>query len=229
LSLTIFVSDIQTYDPSLLAVIGILDALKHESNVAGWIRDGWVRVTPPAVLVPAGLDMTNGTNTGVQSIDQGTEEKAAEVRQQSGTDAVLSTVTVNKDTTDRGVRGGRKAGRGAKKKRHEDPAVSVGSDASLSILPSSSSSSSPPPHSSPPPSSPSLPSSPSIPGLGTAHAAPISRTPNHFHVNVQPPPPQTSQPQLQWYEDPETAAYWVDRGLKALDELGIEVVTGIEE
>lgn len=30
----------EKYDPTLLAIIGILDAIKHESNVASWIREG---------------------------------------------------------------------------------------------------------------------------------------------------------------------------------------------
>lgn len=39
------------YDETLLGVIGILEAVKHESNVAGWIRAGglWGRGRPTAV------------------------------------------------------------------------------------------------------------------------------------------------------------------------------------
>lgn len=44
----------QRYDPTLLAVIGILDAIKYESNVAGWMQKGgiWNAI----VDVPEGED-----------------------------------------------------------------------------------------------------------------------------------------------------------------------------
>lgn len=65
------------------------------------------------------------------------------------------------------------------------------------------------------PSSPSPSSSfSSVPGLGTFTNKPAPVQPNAGSDG-------------QWFEDPEIVAYWVERGLKALDELEIEVVAGV--
>ncbi|KAF8063610.1 phosphoprotein phosphatase [Lyophyllum atratum] len=37
-----------TYDPTLLAVIGVLERIKWEGNVAGWMRAGGLRPPPPS-------------------------------------------------------------------------------------------------------------------------------------------------------------------------------------
>ena len=43
----------QEYDQTLLAIIGILEAIKNETNVAGWIRSGglWANKTPPSSTI----------------------------------------------------------------------------------------------------------------------------------------------------------------------------------
>ncbi|KAF8800409.1 hypothetical protein BYT27DRAFT_7117611 [Phlegmacium glaucopus] len=42
-------SIVNTYDQTLLAIVGILDHIRHESNVAGWVRGGGLtRITPTA-------------------------------------------------------------------------------------------------------------------------------------------------------------------------------------
>jgi hypothetical protein len=56
-------------------VIGILDALKHESNVAGWIRGGRVRPasapSPVPIPVPAnGADVENSTDMVPSAVDE---------------------------------------------------------------------------------------------------------------------------------------------------------------
>jgi hypothetical protein len=50
------------YDESLLAIVGVLDALKIESNVAGWMRSGrlW------AVGVPSSTIESSASSTGTE-------------------------------------------------------------------------------------------------------------------------------------------------------------------
>ncbi|KAF8229156.1 hypothetical protein L208DRAFT_1364208 [Tricholoma matsutake] len=144
--------DGKKYDQSLLAVIGILDALKHESNVAGWIRSGRMHVRP------------------------------------SSTPSRENGATVNL------------------------------------------------PYSPPPPDTITHPEIP-VPGLNASIPDPLDNYSQKEHtptpqaqIPTRTPKPTLTeaQPQAQWYEDPETVAYWVERGLRALHELGIEVVVGVD-
>ena len=216
------IRQVQTYDQSLLAVIGILDALKHESNVAGWIRSGQVLMPPPTLPV---------MSTRPELENEYQEGKESE-RQDP---AAIQSVEVN----------GHEHGHRTKKRRVSDEGANTGADvpdsyANLSshLLPSTPL----PPSSFIPPSSPLFPpSSPStsVPGLGligTRLVTPPPPLPDFPTLNsnpdadsqVQAQAPALAQTPVQWYEDPKTVAHWVKRGLNALDELGIEVVVGVD-
>jgi hypothetical protein len=66
------------YDESLLAIIGVLDALKFESNVAGWIRSGrlWaVGVSSPAIESIASSRSTKDGSGSDVSVQDDREKK----------------------------------------------------------------------------------------------------------------------------------------------------------
>ncbi|EIW76395.1 hypothetical protein CONPUDRAFT_111312 [Coniophora puteana RWD-64-598 SS2] len=74
-------ADVEPFDPTLLAVIGVLDALKHESNAAAWVRarglfaalttDG--SLSPPLTAVDAAslveVDEDEAEWTGISTTD----------------------------------------------------------------------------------------------------------------------------------------------------------------
>ncbi|TCD71081.1 hypothetical protein EIP91_000173 [Steccherinum ochraceum] len=151
------------YDQTLLAVVGILDEVKVQGNVAAWIRTGGLWGHPQeAVLTnqdtPASQEVSN-TNTS------GTEDSERDTKRTKGADESLSL-----------------------------RAEPTGNDAisTTAGLPASS--------------DPAA----TVDGEATSHSvdAPAS-TP-------------------MWFEDPATVRYWVSRGRKVLEEMGIPILHGIE-
>lgn len=128
------------FDNTLLAIIGVLDALKHESNVAGWIRAG-------------GLWGPQGVRPVTSEDDKGT--------------STPSVADGQSDTTPTGSEG-------------QELVVAEGNNASDAVVSES--------------------------------------------VPKEPAP----APALMWFEHQPTVAYWVERGQRACEELGIQVEHGIE-
>ncbi|OCB88877.1 hypothetical protein A7U60_g3972 [Sanghuangporus baumii] len=81
-----FLSETGQYDSALLAIIGILDAIKQESNVAGWIRAGglWAGKMPPPHLkdlAKAGVSAVNGERAPSPTDLEVNDEKGEEIEQ----------------------------------------------------------------------------------------------------------------------------------------------------
>jgi len=160
-------------------VIGILDALKHESNVAGWIRDGQVRVR-----APVGYEGAHTRTPG-----SGTVEVGVDVERQiddTPPTAMASTSTL----------------RSAPPPTHISTTYVPG----LGVAPS--------------------PTPTSMPSLGAGVGA--DPTSSECIPDAVSNNPDLGQQTQQWYEDPDTVARWVQRGVRALEELDIEVNVGIE-
>ncbi|KAI6001915.1 hypothetical protein EDD15DRAFT_1561690 [Pisolithus albus] len=150
-------ADTEPLDPTLLAVVGILDEIKHQSNVAGWIRAGglWGKgndshaAASPSAASPLLLKQTQSSH------EQPTESpKRRGERQQSE----VATIT----------------GFG------QAPIAVDGDDSAGNDAYTTSE-------------------------LATA-------TTSEMKLGSS----------LLWFEDPPTVAYWVARGRRALDELGID-------
>ena len=239
----------KSYDELLLAVIGILDALKHEGNVAGWMRSG-------------GLVRVVGDH----------RKRISETLETESTTATTSTVTTTLTTsisplTPRSKRDSPTTPiQGPSKRRRltndaeSEPSSTYGErlDPDFEMLATSLSMSVPssPSHPSPPRSSSSSSSSPlllaqveqaftGVPLSTTAEeaaaASSTTTTPttttsgNKKSVSTRrpataPPPfPQLveSPPRGLWCEIPCVLSHWAQRGRKALAELGIEVIHGV--
>ncbi|KII90450.1 hypothetical protein PLICRDRAFT_52190 [Plicaturopsis crispa FD-325 SS-3] len=134
------------FDPTLLAVIGILDTIKLQSNVAGWIRDG-------GLWGPGGAPSSRSTSP-VDEDDPGHAPVEPEATVNTGNDQ--------------------------------------GEPASPVAEPLSSSS---------------------------------PKSKNVVEKSISPEP--TPAPNLMWFENEATVAYWVEQGEKALKELNIPVIHGI--
>lgn len=140
------------YDPTLLAVIGVLDALKHESNVAGWIRGGRLRARAAAG-------------------DKENRVKSDNLVPLSPLPSILSAPYDDARDTDGHV----------KRRRIEPSGTSVESAIDVDWLEEEGEKG------------------------GSCEEVELG----------------------QWYEDASVMSYWFKRGLKALEELGEEVVSGV--
>jgi len=142
----------EPYDQTLLAIIGILDTMKVQTNVAAWIRTGglWASKTPPAAA-PA----TKSSDSTVAS------------DQQAAVEANVG---------------------GA-----EDTAVAPGNDQESVNAPRASL-------------------------VQTVEPS----TENGEESTASSPPPL-------WFEDQEVVQHWIERGLAALEALGIEPRHGLFE
>ena len=191
-------------DSALLAIIGILDALQHESNVAGWIRAGglWAGKAPPHlddtlkeyVLPENGVRPPSPTDLEVNGDQGGEEEEQRPV-----------SPSLAKRQRSLGLEGMESIGGDSKRTKFhanggipepEEPiaagndAETVGSTADLHRPPSPCSE--------------------------------IATKPDKDHSRHE----GSQQPKL-WFEDEETFRTWVERGRKALRQLGLEEHDGI--
>ncbi|TFK66028.1 hypothetical protein BDN72DRAFT_900159 [Pluteus cervinus] len=157
------------YDPTLLAIVGILDTIRCESNVAGWLRSG-------GLWAGAGkgenetVVMVEDANVGVVAPDH--EETTVE-DQPHAEEARIHTEESS-----------------PKRRRVVDI---------------------------------SMADSPQV-----AEADDVPTTdPSPFENQEATDNAVLEKPHL-WFQDPDNVHYWVDRGLKALKELEIEVQHGVE-
>ncbi|KDQ58202.1 hypothetical protein JAAARDRAFT_155890 [Jaapia argillacea MUCL 33604] len=146
----------QKYDETLLAVIGVLDEIKYQSNVAGWIRNGGLFQGVGGEGVVEGKEVRAGAVDGVDE-EQSSRESSP------------------------GVEDG-----------HQGKRVKPRGD--------------------------SLPLDPPTPG-------------NDLTMTVEPATTGPSEPDPEtklWFHHQDTMKFWVERGRKACEELGIEVVHGVD-
>ena len=271
----------ESYDELLLAVIGILDALKHEGNVAGWMRSG-------------GLVHVAGDHQETISETPETETSVSTAASMTipvpipNPETILTTPPTprsKRDSSTTSIQGPSKRRRLAHDTEGLDPAskriLELDSDSEMVVVqpttPTMATSSMSVPSSpllnpSPPHSSSSSSSSPlfsaqaeqastGVPLSTTAEtAAPLSTTAEAAatvsssssstiptasgNINSVSTPTQTTTPPfpqlesqnqtkqdgpppLLWYEIPCVLSHWVQRGRKALAELGIEVIHGV--
>ncbi|EJD00649.1 uncharacterized protein FOMMEDRAFT_170016 [Fomitiporia mediterranea MF3/22] len=99
----------EEFDGTLLAVIGVLHTLKHQSNVAGWIRAGglWAGKTPPqldasvATTTESSECMPSPTDVEMDGDEQRPEEATAtEVAMVAGNDVQTSGAISNSNPHD---------------------------------------------------------------------------------------------------------------------------------
>ncbi|KAL5512353.1 hypothetical protein ACEPAG_3345 [Sanghuangporus baumii] len=197
-------NEMSEYDSALLAIIGILDALKHESNVAGWIRAGglWASKTPPSLdsstkedvsavngeRAPSPTDLeVNGEKEDVEQRPQRPVSPSMAKRQRSLGFEVLGT-----------------SGGDSKRTRFNasgvvpelDEPIAAGNDAE------------------------------------TVEVAVDGHEPSihHSENGVEAKPSHSVHEETRakmWFEDEETFRTWVQRGRRALKQLGIEERDGI--
>ncbi|KAJ8502413.1 hypothetical protein ONZ45_g11786 [Pleurotus djamor] len=146
------------YDTSLLAVVGVLDAVKLQSNVASWVRSG---------------GLLGGKELPPQAQEEDADEASAPVTEASAPPVA----------------------------HHLEPAPT--------------------------------PSSEIAPVVADIQRPIVNGEDHVMSADAQParPIPQADAPLLvelePWAEDEGNLRYWVDRGVVALKELGIEVVPGV--
>ncbi|RDB22379.1 hypothetical protein Hypma_010484 [Hypsizygus marmoreus] len=148
-----------TYDQTLLAVIGVLDRIKHQSNVAGWMHSGGLRF---------GSEETEETN------------------------AAMSDASTPSTQTENGM---------TELKRRRVSGEQPSEEPWNGIDPSSS-----------------------PPGLNAAVALASGQL---IVENEALDTRANIGDSGQWYEDVSIMHYWVARGVRALENLGIEVIPGI--
>lgn len=189
------------FDETLIAIVGILDTLKLESNVAGWIRAGglWAGHRKH---IDADADSGNEEDSNMSL------ESASE-----GEDSSLS------------VDGGRKSGIRKRQRLSSDgdvasshnaaaaPPALGSSDPVARALSPSPQVDVPSPAPTPPPSSQTIP-----PPSPSQLPAP----------NVEEALAELKEPEVtHWFEHEAVVAHWVSRGREALRELDIAIVHGV--
>ncbi|RDX50716.1 hypothetical protein OH76DRAFT_1348325 [Lentinus brumalis] len=170
-----------SYDETLLAVIGVLDEIKRQANVAAWIRSGglWGTHDPPASRSPN----LSVVGKGGQSV----EEDAPEVDEEAALHSTDSDLSVENSPQPNGNP------RKREKKRQRMRGLSAGAEAAAVV------------------------------GNDEDTAVPVSSLEEQGTVVEQ-----TDDEQKMWFEDPEVLSYWVARGRRALEELGIPAEHGID-
>ncbi|KAG6901057.1 hypothetical protein C0995_001339 [Termitomyces sp. Mi166 len=160
------------YDPTLLAVVGVLERIKWEGNVAGWVRNGGLATS---YKLEEDGHLEEGEGGGL------TQQKAGEREQKESGE--------NDESLGAGASMSLSAPQGEIKRRRvwdEQHSLPV-TDGDPVSFPSSLNTSS---------------------TLGAAAPEMIGNT-------------------GQWFEDKAALRYWVRKGMKALDGLGIEIVSGV--
>lgn len=197
------ISESETYDQTLLAMIGIFDAVKKESNVAGWVRAGglWAGKTThftkqsefalsepgQRASSPSELEITASGN--VNSVSPVSERSVSpnQAKRQRSTGTVID-------------------GRDLKRSKHRVPDEEKDQDESPSYIPTGN-------------------DAQTIAGIVPNEEDPRS-SPVANSVKVEKVEDENQQSRM-WFEDEDTFQLWVRRGQAALKELGIEERDGI--
>ncbi|PPQ95423.1 hypothetical protein CVT26_008443 [Gymnopilus dilepis] len=218
------------YDPTLLAVIGILDHLKHEDNVAGWMRAGGLLSVPgvsPTSSAAAATSTDGGAAAGatseaghtVSAADGRTppamEEQGREKRRRVSLEEQVST-TITATSSDSGMG-----------EQTDVPATDVKMEPEVKATiespntpPSSTSASTTTPQQ-------ELELEQATTGVPTSDSSPPSTSRKAEDKAASPSDAQPSPAPL-WFDHPEVFRFWAQRGREALGRLGIEGTSGIE-
>lgn len=166
-----------SYDETLLAVIGVLDEIKIQANVAAWIRSGglWGPHGPPASREPK-----------LAAVEDG-DAAAPEVDERATPQSDDSDLSVEDDANASGAGKTRKR----EKKRQRMRGRSADAEEVADV------------------------------GNDETTAVPLEEEEGLIAEPV-------AEEQKMWFEDPEVFSYWVTRGRRALEELGIAVEHGID-
>jgi hypothetical protein len=176
--------DGEDYDLTLLAVIGVLDEIKHQRNVAAWIHAGglWGPGGAPSVQPPVTEDASNlerggqnGAGFPVEKVDE--DGRDASTRKRARHDTKASAADLPTETP-------------------------VENDGLSTIVPGSDQAREP-----------------------AANSIAVTAQPSSRREKSQKYVVQT---QPMWFEDPAALLFWVQRGKKALESLGLAVDHGIE-
>ncbi|KAG6833165.1 hypothetical protein H0H87_010552 [Tephrocybe sp. NHM501043] len=187
------------YDPTLLAVVGVLDVVKWEGNVAGWMRAG-------------GLSATASTLSEDEEEGKAEGEGRDEVVGSGGGKTRRGLVEVESVSVESIASGDEKRRRVSGERDAEgsagEAAVGVSSPATS------------------PPTSASA--SPPTTSISTPTVSPTMSTAPALAAKIAPSTPDTNIGDTgQWFEDHTALRYWVRRGVRALEGMGIQIVSGV--
>ncbi|KAG6862890.1 hypothetical protein C0991_009630, partial [Blastosporella zonata] len=224
------------YDPTLLAVVGVLEAVKWERNVAGWMRQGGLAKVDVDVDVGAEEEGEEGEGHGEGREGHGGKEGHGEGREGSGL------VEVENGSVEEGQAQSAESQGDGKRRRvsGEEPRPGA-TDEETSPVAGSATPRSPYATSSPTTPTTSPPTSVSPPATSTATPSPspdtrrttakITAPEQDQIVNISNEAATITATNVgdtgQWFEDPAALRYWVRQGMRALESLGITVVGGV--
>ncbi|KAI0631706.1 hypothetical protein C8Q77DRAFT_1060652 [Trametes polyzona] len=194
-----------SYDETLLAVIGVLDEIKSQANVAAWIRSGglWGPFGPPETRSP----VVNGAR-GDGDDDGGVDDNApnapatAQTRQEEeaaaqSDDSDLSVENARPAAQPTDGENGKPSKRKKKRQRmRETSAAEEGAQ--------------------------------STDAADAGNDQETTSSPRQVKGAGQEKTKEPERPQKMWFEEQQVLEYWAGRGRKALEELGIAVEHGIE-
>ncbi|TRM65699.1 hypothetical protein BD626DRAFT_627728 [Schizophyllum amplum] len=187
-------------DATLLAVVGVLDTIKHEDNVAGWMRHGALWAGRPAQKTPAGsADVAVAQPcTNSERVDP-PEARGATMEPPNGSGDAPDEGTGRADAT---VAQGDAAGVPMRTLSPRDNAA--GSSGQQRVVTRGDVS--------------------DVEGAGDASApADNDSRPPAEVTGADAPAPNAPL----WFENEEVMAHWVERGVKALAKLDIPLVHGV--
>jgi hypothetical protein len=200
-------------DEMMLALVGILDATKYETNVAAWIKKGglWTGIEDPITekVVIETLDLCRSTSKPQVIEPPGNDAftTSSEPEVNTSTNAELSTDLQDIDNST----------------ANEPPGLELDSTISNNL----------PKASTLPPTFPSQPLQDIL-----ARYRKSGSPPSHNHP---PPPlgsPRGTKPQNpateqttslpMWFDSPKIVGHWVTKGRETLERLGIDIEDGIK-
>lgn len=226
----------ERYDELLLAVIGILNELKHQGNVVGWMRSGGLvhvgnRETMPESHAVQGNSTMSISTSEAMTMTISIPDPDLQTTLTPTSHPTLSTKRDGSTVSIQGPSKRRRLTCSSDTEMYPDP-VSTGErvlevDLDSEMLPTTTrmtERSLSPLHSSPPPHS--LSPLPSAQTEQTLTGVPLLTTTTGIKNSISTPTP--TQPQLHlWYESPSVLFHWAQHGRKALADLGIDIISGV--
>ncbi|QRV95671.1 NLI interacting factor-like phosphatase [Ceratobasidium sp. AG-Ba] len=239
------------FDKTLIAVIGVLHAARHESSIVGWMRAGGMRPDAQEVARVAGLfedeqkghDFPDETEDGLGedseersplkrlSSDMGDSELGSPKRQRSKPDPVALVEEHSEDTKGANVAEMQVDASGAE---HSQPPSGSTQPIPDTVAPAMPTSTTLPESISAAELPRAIPSSPQ--DSTTQSRRNKRRRLKTFYPATHPLSAEDSYPfftggnpnEKLWFQDREIYTYWVRRGLLALKDCGIDPEPGVE-
>jgi len=227
------------YDETLLAVVGILDTIKYESNVSGWMRGGGLVKAPfwgkdstssgegaTAAVKEQDGSRARSTSRSTTPVPPPAKRRKVEARSAPEADADARMIPMDSDAAP--PSSPVQPPPSSQMTASEDVDVKANAAMDMDDIPSSSP---PPPQgqgqeveeqaaTGVPLVSPASATSVVIESTSTTISNAAGATP----ISTAPEPKAVP---LLWYTNPTVMSYWAERGRKALSELGIRVESGI--